>query len=113
MSFNHPGVGLLHRRVVSDHMNLPVAAAEQRTQYPTYQANDDRTEKRAPETRDVERRNDFRHQHQEERVNDKNKQAHRYDDERKAQEQQNGTHKSVDNAQQERSAKQRPPTCRS
>lgn len=76
---------LFDPRVMRKHMDVPIAAAEKRTQDPTNHADNDCTPERAPETFHMKPPDEVRHNEEHQTINDENEKPQRKQDNRRAQ----------------------------
>src|SRR5690349_10864081 len=87
-------------------MNTAVTTAEKRAEQPAYERNNDRAEHRTPKSVDLKAGHDFADDLQHQRIDDQNEEAQRYQNEGKAEQQQNGPDKGVDDSEQQGGAQQ-------
>jgi hypothetical protein len=92
----------LRRRLVAHDAKLPLLGAENAIKQPAHQADDGGPEECLPKTIHVETRNETAHDPKQDPVHDENKHPHGEEDEREAEEQQNGADKSVEDPEKKR-----------
>lgn len=90
---------------MGDGVDFAITGSEEGAQDPTYEANDNRPEEGAPESIYGKRGNDLGDEHQQQGIDHQNEKSHRHDDKRHAQEQQDGSHESVNDPQEKRGPK--------
>ena len=88
-------------------MDPSVTGAEETAQDPVEKADHDSGEEGGPESRHMESRDHLGNEQDEKGVDDQNEEAHRHNDEGKAQQQQHGPHQGVDDSQKEGGPQQR------